>query len=147
MPNGLTFMSASVGVGTWRRIGSTFTWNVGNLPRGAGATLTVVAHPNILGTIVNTVVVGANDVDLISADNAITMVTTVFASAELSFHFQGSTLQLSWPANTGFVLESTDRLSPANWSNAGVSPQVVNSQNVVTVTPSATTRFFRLRSP
>ena len=50
---------------------------------------------------------------------------------------------ISWtPATPGFVLQESDSLAPANWSNS-----VSGAQNPVTVSTGSTTKFYRLVHP
>ena len=56
----------------------------------------------------------------------------------------GNSLSLSWPvAATGFTLQKTSSLSPASWSNAGVST-VQGNMNVFTTTIGSVMQFYRL---
>jgi hypothetical protein len=58
---------------------------------------------------------------------------------------EGNNVQISWPVSaTGFTLERTPSLSPANWQDVSQPVQVVGDQNVVTVPISAGNEFFRL---
>jgi len=51
---------------------------------------------------------------------------------------------ISWPAAaTGYTLQTTPGLSPANWTNAG-SPTVQGDMNVFTTTVTGPVRFYRL---
>ena len=57
----------------------------------------------------------------------------------------GDDVELSWPASaTGFGLQSTLALSPANWQAVGQSPMLVNGTNYVTISALDDNRFFRL---
>jgi len=58
----------------------------------------------------------------------------------------GASVILTWPTNSaGFTLKFTTNLvSPAVWTTASPAPTVVNTNNVVTNTVSATQQFFRL---
>lgn len=66
---------------------------------------------------------------------------------KLQSAFNGSQLELSWPApSTGFVLEETDKLTPPiNWAASAVSVSTTNGENVGTVATTNAARFFRLR--
>lgn len=58
---------------------------------------------------------------------------------------EGNNVRISWPVSaTGFTLESTPSLSPANWQNVTQPVQVVGDQNVVTVPIATGNSFFRL---
>jgi hypothetical protein len=60
----------------------------------------------------------------------------------------GTNVVLTWPIYpTGFILESTASLSPANWSTNLPAPVVNNGTNQVTVSTANSATFFRLRRP
>jgi hypothetical protein len=60
----------------------------------------------------------------------------------------GTNVVLTWPIYpTGFILESTASLSPANWSTNLPAPLVNNGTNQVTVSTANSATFFRLRRP
>jgi gluconolactonase len=65
----------------------------------------------------------------------------------LQASFNGSQLKLSWPApSTGFALQEADQLiPPINWSASPLPITTVNSQNVVSLDPTNSAKFFRLR--
>ena len=68
------------------------------------------------------------------------------ALKKLQHNFNGSQLKLSWPApSTGFALQETDQLAAANWTNSTASPSVSNGLNHVSVAPTNTAKFYRLR--
>lgn len=58
------------------------------------------------------------------------------------------TFVISWPfPSTGFALESTTGLNPANWQPASGVPADNNGRKEVTVPLSQQQRYFRLRQP
>ena len=60
--------------------------------------------------------------------------------------FSSGQLKLSWPApSTGFALQETDQPAAANWTNSTASPSVSNGLNHVSVAPTNTAKFYRLR--
>ena len=64
----------------------------------------------------------------------------------LQHSFNGNELKLTWPApSTGFALEETGQLTPVNWTNSTATPSVSNGLNQVSVAPTNTASFFRLR--
>jgi hypothetical protein len=64
----------------------------------------------------------------------------------LRVKLSGSAAVISWPASTvGFVLQSENALSPANWVDVTNTVVVVGSENTVTDNLSNTNRFFRMR--
>jgi hypothetical protein len=53
---------------------------------------------------------------------------------------------ITWPApSTGFTLQQNNNLNPANWVDVTGTPEVVNGQNQVVVSPPAGTQFYRLK--
>jgi uncharacterized repeat protein (TIGR01451 family) len=147
MPAGLAFVSASATAGSWSKVQNTLTWTVGDLPSGGKATLVVVARPTTTGALASSATVSANQLDPNTANNSITLWTTVTGPPSLSITRQGSDLRIAWQASSGFKLQTTDSLNPANWSDVGVTPQNVNGDNVVTIGVSQSGKFYRLRSP
>jgi alpha-L-rhamnosidase len=64
---------------------------------------------------------------------------------QLAVQMAGQQVQLSWPASaTGYVLESTASLSPANWLTMTNVPVPAGNQQTVTPGLSQTNQFFRL---
>jgi hypothetical protein len=58
----------------------------------------------------------------------------------------GSTLYIFWPINpSGFVLETTPTLSPADWTPVSALPIQIGGQYLEPVTISGTNGFYRLR--
>lgn len=72
-----------------------------------------------------------------------------FFSVPLNIASSGTNAILNWPIYpTGFVLESTPRLSPPIvWNANNPSPVVTNNQNFVTLGATNANQFFRLRRP
>jgi hypothetical protein len=55
---------------------------------------------------------------------------------------------IRWPATeSGYVLESAPQPDGGPWSEAGITPSVINGENVVTLPASAGAQFFRLKKP
>lgn len=76
------------------------------------------------------------------------LVTGMPSYKKLAQSFDGSQLNLTWPApSTGFSLQEGDQVDPssANWSNSVLTPIVTNAQNLVTVPLTNSSKFFRLR--
>ena len=65
----------------------------------------------------------------------------------VKIHSDGGAVTLSWNApSTGFVLqESGAPESPESWANSSVTPVVMNGSNVVSLDPTNSARFFRLK--
>lgn len=57
-------------------------------------------------------------------------------------------INVTWPAGaTGWILQESATLNPANWTNSTSPVTVTNGQNRVTVTPPPGGLFFRLAHP
>jgi hypothetical protein len=59
----------------------------------------------------------------------------------------GQNLVIAWPSSaTGYLLQSSDTLSPANWANVTPQPPIVpvGNQNTVTVPIAPGNKFYRL---
>jgi uncharacterized delta-60 repeat protein/uncharacterized repeat protein (TIGR01451 family) len=152
MPAGLSFVAASTSAGTWRQVGKTFIWNVGTLPSGGNASLTLAAQALSPGTHSTSIEVAANQMDPNTANNSATITTRVLGVPSLTMTRVNNLLQLTWPTDSGFKLQVADRigLNPAGWSDVPINPSVQNGQNVVVVgiaDGQVAGRFYRLRSP
>jgi hypothetical protein len=63
-----------------------------------------------------------------------------------SLKISGGNLRLTWPSNpSGFLLESSDTMSPGSWTTVAITPSVSNSLNHVTVSAGGAKKFFRLK--
>ncbi|HXJ73224.1 MAG TPA: DUF11 domain-containing protein, partial [Candidatus Dormibacteraeota bacterium] len=147
LPAGLAFVSASVSAGTYKKVGTDLTWTVGNMERGATASITLVTRPLVAGAILNSVSVAANERDPNLADNTATMSASVAAGPALTSVRINNTLRLSWPMDSGFYLQATDSLRPANWVNVTAGVQQQNGQNIVSVVLTGGPKYYRLHSP
>jgi uncharacterized delta-60 repeat protein/uncharacterized repeat protein (TIGR01451 family) len=147
LPAGLAFVSASVSAGTYKKVGTDLTWTVGNMEPGATASITLVTRPLVAGAILNSVSVAANERDPNLADNTATMSASVAAGPALTSVRINNTLRLSWPMDSGYYLQVTDSLRPANWVNVTAGVQQQNGQNIVSVVLTGGPRYYRLHSP
>jgi lysophospholipase L1-like esterase len=76
--------------------------------------------------------------------------TGYFTPLSLSIASAGTDIFLAWPvaSGTGYTLySSTDLTAPGSWTDAAATVQTNGGQYVVTLSPDATTRFFRLQKP
>jgi uncharacterized repeat protein (TIGR01451 family) len=147
LPAGYTLVSASASVGSWSKVQNTLTWTIGPVGSGAGAVLNVVGRPTVVGTMASSALVSANQIDPNPANNSVTSWTTVVGLPVLTIARQGGELAISWPASSGFKLQSANSLTPADWQDVGAAPRVEGSQNVVNVSVGDGPRYYRLRSP
>ncbi len=67
----------------------------------------------------------------------------------LSIASAGTNIFLAWPVanGTGYTLYSTDLTAPGSWTIAAATVQTNGGQYVVTLSPDAITRLFRLQKP
>lgn len=64
---------------------------------------------------------------------------------ELSITLSGTNVVLTWTNTaTGYTLQSTTNLSPANWTPVSAAPVVINGQNTVTNPASGAQMFYQL---
>lgn len=71
----------------------------------------------------------------------------VVGAPALSIALSGNNVVISWPVSaTGFGLQSTDSLAPANWSNLTPAPPVVvnGNSNTATIAVGSGSKFYRL---
>lgn len=143
LPPGVDFVGASSGC---TDLGGVVVCDLPTLANGTSATILVVVSPRIEGTINDTVRVGSSVNDPLKANNTAS-VKTIVELPRLNFARTGDSLVLFWQATSGFVLESTESLTPPiNWTTVtSPPPQVVGDQNTVTFNPPMGTMFFRLR--
>lgn len=133
--------------GTYSEAGGIVICDLGEVPSGGSATVSVYVTATTVGMATNGVTAfsAVNDTNLVN--NASQLVVRVLPAPELRIRYFDAQLILSWPvAPAGFVLESTPDVSPfATWATVPEEPQVLNSENVVTLNVSNGAKFFRLR--
>lgn len=78
LPAGATFSSAATTQGTWALNGNRVVFTLGTMTNRARVTATVIVVPSIVGTLTTSAeVVDASPVDLVPANNKVSLVTTV----------------------------------------------------------------------
>ncbi len=147
MAAGLTLISTTPSVGTCNKVQNTLTWTVGTLQPGGSARLTLVTRPAALGQYTSSATVAASQADPNLANNTVVLNTTAITRPVLAISRVNNTLTLSWAANSGYRLQVADTLVPANWSDVTDTPQVLNSQNVLSYGAAGAGKFYRLRAP
>jgi uncharacterized repeat protein (TIGR01451 family) len=143
----LSFVSATTTKGTWTRNANTLTFDVGSLPYNTGARLTVLANPTQLGTYTNVATVAGDQLDMNTPNNTARIVSTILSLPTITATRQGNTLVISWPNESGFVLQQTDDLTTQPWADVSGGPVVVGARLQMTMPISAQKKFYRLRSP
>ncbi len=76
-----------------------------------------------------------------------TQLDQFFVLPTLSIRTAGASAVLSWPVNTGFILEFTSSLSSPTWTPVMAPATVVGLKNNLTVSGGAGMAFYRLRQP
>lgn len=141
LPMGLTFLSATVGQGTYSSTSG--EWIVGSLESGAAVTLTLRARADQLGTLVNTAQVIANDrFDPNSANNA-AQATVKIQEADLVVTSTASSLrpQVGQTVTFTHTIRNDGPDAATNISVPVVAPagfQLVNTQSSAGTYNSAT---------
>jgi uncharacterized repeat protein (TIGR01451 family) len=99
LPSGVTFVSASGGVGP---VNGALDFTIGSLAEGSSTSVTIVVTPRAAGTLENRARVAANESDPTPADNSIAQTTTVRAGPVVTrvhrfgFHAHPTTLVLTF---------------------------------------------------
>ncbi|WP_407430784.1 hypothetical protein [Methanobrevibacter sp.] len=86
LPSGLVYQSYSASVGTY----SNGVWNIGNLAKGASATLKITTLINKTGDIINTANIVANEFDWNTTNNKDSQKVTIPKAADLSITKQSN---------------------------------------------------------
>ena len=106
IPSGVTFASSTASQGTCSGTDAV-NCTIGNLASGDSATVTIIVTPTVVGTIINTASVVANEVDPSTGDNVAIATTTVRAplppppsvpAADLSITKAASLTRCCWGA-------------------------------------------------
>ncbi|MDB6125895.1 MAG: hypothetical protein JWQ71_4888 [Pedosphaera sp.] len=85
LPSGVTFVSATTSQGSVSANGGNIVYSLGILNKDGTASATLVVSPTVVGTITNTITIGALETDPNTGNNSATVVATVIApSADLA---------------------------------------------------------------
>ncbi len=146
LSSGFTLGNVTVSQGSFSTGSGTVTANLGTLPSGATATVTVNGTANAPRSLTNTASVTAAQSDLNLSNNSVTHTTTV-SGPRLAVSRAGASVVISWPApSTGYVLESSSSAA-GPWSGSSATIGVVNGRNQATVPAIGASVFYRLRRP
>jgi hypothetical protein len=87
--------------------------------------------------------------NILAATNLSSQTFQVFLpTAALAVKTSGGNLVFSWPSPPGnFVLQQNSNLATTNWITATNTPTVTNEQNQVTLSPTNSNLFYRLKYP
>jgi photosystem II stability/assembly factor-like uncharacterized protein len=73
---------------------------------------------------------------------------TLQAGPGLNIALSGTNILVSWPSYaTGYVLQENPDLTTMNWTDISPTSTVTNGQTQVTISPTNSQSFYRLRSP
>ncbi len=108
LPAGLTFVSASTSSGAISHVGNAVTANLGSIPSGGSATITIVASASTNATYNDTATVSSDQVDPVSANNT-TQVGVTVTNAPGVLQFAAQTFAA--PENSGFATITVTRQS------------------------------------
>ena len=97
LPNGYTYVSSTVSVGTYNN--ATGVWTIGNLTAGTNATLTITVKVNATGNYANTATMARNQPDPNLSNNTST----------------------STPTPVNVILANDDTAAPINGYNGGTA--------------------------
>lgn len=148
LPGSVILQSASISQGTLATNTVLITGSLGNLNSQSTATVLLTVKPTAIGLITNIASVGTDSLDANTANNSVSIVTTVWPLPFLSITnlMSNDLVQITWPAPlSNFTLQSKTNLSSdVFWSN-DITPKVVSGTNVTVIeTNIGTAKFFRL---
>ena len=63
----------------------------------------------------------------------------------LAIEGNASQIKVTWPAAVGATLQTNSNLGTTNWTSCGGSVTNLGGTNIVTIAPSASSLFFRLK--
>jgi hypothetical protein len=150
-PPPLVIRSAAASQGSVTTNGNVVSANLGPVPAGMSASLTIKVSTPQTGTITNTARVTSDFLDLATTNNTTSMATAVLPLPLLSIRLLTNTVTVSWSAAlANYNLQFLNALLATNsWSNVTASPKT-NSQTgekFVNETNSTPAKFYRLRQP
>ena len=99
LPAGVGFVSAVSSQGTFTVGSGTVAFNLGNIPAGAGASISLVATSSVVGLITNSASVGENSFDPNLANNSASAVAAITQLGPNIFAAGSSLLSESGPVN------------------------------------------------
>ena len=145
LPPGATLLTQSASQGSCTANGNSLSCSVGTLAAGAIATVRIVIAPIALGTITNTAVVTATELDPDPSNNRIETVTQVTQAIILRITISGNSLILSASVPLdGFDLQAKDNLgSAAEWMTLSNAP--IGRAFIIPIDPSKKIQFYRVK--
>jgi uncharacterized delta-60 repeat protein/uncharacterized repeat protein (TIGR01451 family) len=148
LPVNATFLTVA-GPGSFSQNGNVLVGNLGNIPVGGTAVITVqMTAPNATALLTFDSSVGAAQQDLNGGNNRVSIKTTVSetpAPPALFAALKNGQMVLSWASNSSNVVLQTSGSLGSTWSRVLSAPTVSNGVSTVTVPATAGPKFFRLQ--
>jgi RHS repeat-associated protein/uncharacterized repeat protein (TIGR01451 family) len=145
LPSGLEVNSVTVSGGAYNLQAGLLFWNLGTLPQGGSARMTVTVTPTRGGTLTNSIALG----DASGADNFTLAlpIRVTDSHPALSISISPGQVLLSWPAAAdGFeLMVSADLSSSLNWIPVGGVPAVTGEVQSLAVPLTEASQYYQLR--
>jgi uncharacterized repeat protein (TIGR01451 family) len=135
LPGAVNFVSLQTSQGTGRNDSGTVKCELGDLPAGSHALVTIVVRPTALGLLTNRVSVSEEEIDLNPADNLAAVVVTVMPAAELAVSQQTGTEAALLGQPLTLVLKVTN-LGPSEATGVRLEDALPPELNFVSVQTS-----------
>ena len=140
LPANCAFVSATSSQGTCSQSGGIVTCNLGSIPGGANATVTIVGLPTTLGVMTNSATVSRAEADPYLVNNVAVATTAVI----LLDHFEWSAIPSTQYLGAPFAVSVTAR----NFSNGvvtnfsgPVSLNGLSGTNLISISPAGVSHF------
>jgi uncharacterized repeat protein (TIGR01451 family) len=145
LPPGFVLTGVTSSQGSYSTAPGLVTANLGTLPLGASATLTISGAGVGPASVTNIIAVSASQSDLHPANNTASAVTVLNAPI-MNIRRVGADAIITWLwPSTGYSLEASTNAS-GPFTNSTATVLTANGTNTVVV-PAAATKFYRLRRP
>jgi uncharacterized repeat protein (TIGR01451 family) len=148
LPTGDNFVSASLSQGSYftSADGRQVTCNLGSLPAGGSANVTLLTTPSLAGSLVTSVSVAANEEDLNPANNTAQAATTVYGPASLSGAISGGHFHLTVTARPSYVFLVQGSTNLTSWVSLSTNTNTTGTFTFTDATlPAPQQRFYRTK--
>ena len=148
LPTGDNFISASLSQGSYftSADGRQVTCNLGSLPAGGSANVTLLTTPSLAGSLVTSVSVAANEEDLNPANNTAQAATTVYGPASLSGAISGGHFHLTVTARPSYVFLVQGSTNLTSWVSLSTNTNTTGTFTFTDATlPAPQQRFYRTK--